>query len=58
MQTDCKSSPLTKQLQFEGIERRALAQPALQAWIGIEKGFKDDTLRYSLYGFELEPISR
>ncbi|MGH9341504.1 MAG: transposase [Acidobacteriota bacterium] len=24
MQTDCKSSPLRKQLQFEGIERRAL----------------------------------
>jgi hypothetical protein len=35
-----------------------LAQPQLRGWIGAERAFKDDTLRYSLCGFELEPLQQ
>jgi hypothetical protein len=28
----------------------------LQQWIGAERPFRDDTLRYSLCGFDLEPL--
>jgi hypothetical protein len=30
-----------------------LSQPALQRWIGADRAFRDDTLRYSLSGFSL-----
>jgi hypothetical protein len=33
-----------------------LAHSYLQNWIGAERGFRDDTLRYSLCGFNLEPL--
>jgi len=34
------------------------AHSYLQNWIGAERAFRDDTLRYSLCGFELEPLER
>src|SRR6516164_5936384 len=33
-----------------------LAHSYLQHWIGAERAFRDDTLRYSLCGFDLEPL--
>jgi hypothetical protein len=33
-----------------------LAQPQLHHWIGAERAFGDDTLRYSLCGFALGPL--
>jgi hypothetical protein len=33
-----------------------LAHSYLQQWIGVERPFRDDTLRYSLCGFDLEPL--
>jgi Transposase DDE domain len=33
-----------------------LAHSYLQQWIGAERPFRDDTLRYSLCGFHLEPL--
>jgi hypothetical protein len=33
-----------------------LAHSHLQDWIGAERGFRDDTLRYSLCGFDLDPL--
>jgi hypothetical protein len=33
-----------------------LAHSYLQQWIGAERAFRDDTLRYSLCGFDLEPL--
>jgi len=33
-----------------------LAHSYLQHWIGVERPFRDDTLRYSLCGFNLEPL--
>lgn len=33
-----------------------LAHSYLQHWIGAERAFGDDTLRYSLCGFDLEPL--
>ena len=33
-----------------------LAHSYLQHWIGAERSFRDDTLRYSLCGFDLEPL--
>lgn len=35
-----------------------LAHSYLQQWIGAERSFRDDTLRYSLCGFHLEPLER
>jgi hypothetical protein len=33
-----------------------LSHSYLQQWIGAERPFRDDTLRYSLCGFDLEPL--
>jgi Transposase DDE domain len=33
-----------------------LAHSYLQSWIGAERSFRDDTLRYSLCGFDLNPL--
>ena len=33
-----------------------LAHSYRQRWIGAERAFRDDTLRYSLCGFDLEPL--
>lgn len=33
-----------------------LAHSYLQRWIGAERAFHDDTLRYSLCGFDLDPL--
>jgi len=33
-----------------------LSHTYLQQWIGAERAFRDDTLRYSLCGFDLEPL--
>jgi hypothetical protein len=35
-----------------------LAQPALRNWIGAERAFRDDVLRYSLSGFHLEGLEQ
>jgi hypothetical protein len=35
-----------------------LIQPALQRWIGADRAFSDDALRYSLSGFHLEGLER
>src|SRR5437016_8193932 len=35
-----------------------LAHSHLPSWIGAERPFRDDTLRYSLCGFDLEPLQR
>src|SRR5215510_3009576 len=42
--------PSFQQLQAE------LAQPALQRWIGADRAFQDDVLRYSLSGFSVESL--
>ena len=42
--------PSFQQLQAE------LLQPALQHWIGVERPFGDDVLRYSLSGFSVEAL--
>jgi hypothetical protein len=42
---------------FQQLEAE-LAQPALQQWIGAKRAFRDDVLRYSLSGFELEGLER
>ncbi len=33
-----------------------LSHSYLQQWIGAERSFRDDTLRYSLCGFDLDPL--
>ena len=33
-----------------------LSHSYLQQWIGAERAFRDDTLRYSLCGFDLDPL--
>lgn len=40
---------------FQQLEAE-LTQPALQRWIGAERAFHDDALRYSLCGFEIEGL--
>src|SRR5205814_958446 len=40
---------------FQQLEAE-LAQPALQRWIGADRAFRDDVLRYSLCGFSLEGL--
>jgi hypothetical protein len=40
---------------FQQLEAE-LAQPALQRWIGVDRAFRDDVLRYSLSGFSLEGL--
>jgi hypothetical protein len=42
---------------FQQLESE-LAQPALQQWIGAERAFSDDALRYSLSGFHLEGLEQ
>lgn len=42
---------------FQQLESE-LAQPALQQWIGAERAFGDDALRYSLSGFHLEGLEQ
>jgi hypothetical protein len=44
--------PSFRQLESE------LTQPALQRWIGADRAFSDDTLRYSLSGFHLEGLDQ
>lgn len=41
-----------QQLQFD------LAQPPLQQWLGAERAFGDDVLRYSLCGFDLAGLEQ
>jgi hypothetical protein len=40
---------------FQQLEAE-LAQPALQHWIGADRAFRDDVLRYSLSGFSLDGL--
>jgi hypothetical protein len=42
---------------FQQLEAE-LTLPALQQWIGAERAFRDDVLRYSLSGFHLEGLQR
>ena len=42
---------------FQQLEAE-LSQPALQRWIGADRAFRDDVLRYSLSGFHLEHLER
>jgi hypothetical protein len=42
---------------FQQLEAE-LAQPALRRWLGLERGFGDDVLRYSLCGFELDGLEQ
>jgi len=42
---------------FQQLEAE-LSQPALQQWIGAGRAFRDDVLRYSLSGFDLEGLER
>jgi hypothetical protein len=42
---------------FQRLEAE-LSQPALQQWIGADHAFRDDVLRYSLSGFEVEGLER
>ena len=42
---------------FQQLEAE-LAQPALRQWIGADRTFRDDVLRYSLSGFHLEGLER
>jgi len=40
---------------FQQLETELL-QPALQHWIGVDRAFRDDVLRYSLSGFSLQGL--
>src|SRR5665213_3370513 len=42
---------------FQQLESE-LTQPALQRWVGAERAFSDDALRYSLSGFHLEGLEQ
>jgi hypothetical protein len=42
---------------FQQLEAE-LTQPALQQWIGSQRAFRDDTLRYSLSGFQVDGLER
>jgi len=42
---------------FQQLEAE-LAQPALQQWIGADRAFSDDVLRYSLSGFQVEGLEQ
>jgi hypothetical protein len=42
---------------FQQLEAE-LSQTALQQWIGADRAFRDDVLRYSLSGFDLEGLER
>jgi hypothetical protein len=45
-------APALQQLEAD------LIQPAPQRWIGANRVFSDDALRYSLSGFHLEGLER
>ncbi|MBM3747137.1 MAG: hypothetical protein FJW34_15225 [Acidobacteria bacterium] len=40
---------------FQPLEAE-LAQPALRSWLGLERAFRDDVLRYSLCSFDLDGL--
>jgi len=40
---------------FQQLEAE-LAQPALRSWLGLERAFGDDVVRYSLCGFDVEGL--
>ena len=42
---------------FQPLEAE-LAQPALRSWLGLQQGFGDDVLRYSLCGFDCAALER
>jgi Transposase DDE domain len=42
---------------FQQLEAE-LTQPALQHWIGADRAFRDDVLRYSLSGFHVEGLEQ
>jgi hypothetical protein len=42
---------------FQQLEAE-LTQPALQRWVGADRAFRDDVLRYSLSGFHVEGLER
>src|SRR5579863_163361 len=42
---------------FQQLEAE-LTQPALQQWIGADRAFRDDVLRYSLSGFQVEGLEQ
>lgn len=42
---------------FQQLEAE-LTQPALQQWIGVDRAFRDDVLRYSLSGFHVEGLEQ
>jgi Transposase DDE domain len=42
---------------FQQLEAE-LAHPALQQWIGADRAFRDDVLRYSLSGFHLQELEQ
>jgi hypothetical protein len=42
---------------FQQLESE-LAQPALQQWIGADRAFRDDVLRYSLSGFDVDGLEQ
>jgi len=42
---------------FQQLEAE-LAQPTLQQWIGADRAFRDDVLRYSLAGFHVDGLER
>ncbi len=42
---------------FQQLEAE-LTQPALQQWIGADRAFRDDVLRYSLSGFHVQGLER
>jgi hypothetical protein len=42
---------------FQQLEAE-LTQPALQQWIGVDRAFRDDVLRYSLSGFHVEGLQQ
>ena len=41
---------------FQQLEAE-LTQPALQRWVGADRAFSDDVLRYSLVGFDLQGLN-
>jgi hypothetical protein len=42
---------------FQQLEAE-IAQPALRNWIGVDRSFRDDVLRYSLSGFHSDGLER
>ena len=42
---------------FQQLEAE-LTQPALQKWVGADRAFREDVLRYSLSGFQVEGLEQ